>query len=62
MSEVEAWPWSNYLEWAGLRTGKLQDKEFVRERFSSPDAYRRFVVDYGDEAVTLSSIERYLYD
>jgi REP element-mobilizing transposase RayT len=62
VSEVEAWPWSNYLEWAGLRTGTLQDREFVRERFSSSDAYRRFVADYEDETTALSSLERYLWD
>lgn len=40
------WPYSNYLEWVGLRNGTLEDEAFIREHFPSPEAYQDFVTDY----------------
>ncbi|HSV85509.1 MAG TPA: transposase, partial [Levilinea sp.] len=36
----EDWPYSNYLEWVGLRNGTLFDPGFVRDNFSGADDYR----------------------
>jgi REP element-mobilizing transposase RayT len=35
----EAWPYSNYLEWIGKRSGKLVDRDLVRSYFATPQAY-----------------------
>ena len=40
------WPYSNFLEWVGLRTGSLIDIAFVSYHFPSPSAYIEFVNDY----------------
>lgn len=40
------WPYSNYLEWVGLRQRTLVDRDFVRDYFETPDRYREFVLDY----------------
>ncbi len=39
------WIYSNYLEWIGERDGTLFDPEFVCANFTSPAAYRDFVLD-----------------
>jgi REP element-mobilizing transposase RayT len=44
VSDPADWPYSNYLEWIGERDGTLYDPEFVRVNFSSPEAYRAFVI------------------
>ena len=45
----EAWPYSNYLEWIGERTGFLFDAKFVIDQFGGAEAYRaemnQFLVD-----------------
>jgi len=38
------WPYSNYLEWMGLRAGTHYDPEFVRINFETPAHYRAFVL------------------
>jgi REP element-mobilizing transposase RayT len=42
----DAWPYSNYLEWLGLRDGTLIDRDFIEEYFDSPANYRSLVADY----------------
>jgi putative transposase len=46
VSDLERWPYSNYLEWIGARNGKLVDLGFAREHFPTADSYRQFVLDY----------------
>ena len=46
VTELEEWPYSNYLEWLGLRTGELLDRDFVRDCFGTAEQYRQFVLDY----------------
>lgn len=41
----EDWKFSSYLEYIGLRPGKLPSPNVVLSQFSSPDAYRKFVED-----------------
>ena len=35
----DLWPYSNYLEWIGQRTGSLVDHKFVSDTFGSPQEY-----------------------
>lgn len=42
----EDWPYSNYLEWIGLRQGTMVDREFVRRYFPEAGAYEEFVWAY----------------
>jgi putative transposase len=46
VDDVVDWPYSNYLEWIGERSGRLVDREFVKAHFPTADLYRAFVADY----------------
>ena len=46
VDDLEKWPYSNYLEWIGLRPGELVDHEFVDTFFPNRSDYREFVDDY----------------
>jgi len=49
VDRLEDWPYSNYHEWINVRSGNLIDRAFVQKYFSTPDAYRQFVMDYVHE-------------
>ena len=42
----EAWPYSNYREWMGLRNGELWDPSLMYEYVPNADAYRSLVEEY----------------
>ncbi|MCP4423654.1 MAG: transposase [Chloroflexi bacterium] len=46
VEHIEEWPYSNYLEWAGLRRGTLVDRQFIADMFPDIAAYEQFVRDY----------------
>jgi len=46
VAEPEDWEFSNYLEWMGMRNGKLVNRAFVRENFGRPEEYRELVMEY----------------
>lgn len=46
VTNLEDWPYSNYLEWIGKRAGTLYDANFVQDQFINSDDYERFVLDY----------------
>jgi putative transposase len=46
VNDLEDWPYSNYLEWIGLRNGILVDRQFVKEYFPTIPRYIEFVSDY----------------
>ena len=46
VEDVADWPYSNYLEWVGERTGTLVDRDFVRTHFSCAQVYRDYVAEY----------------
>lgn len=46
VQHIEEWPYSNYLEWVGLRQGKLVDYLFIQEMFGDGFDYEGFVKDY----------------
>ena len=60
VARLEDWPYSNYLEWMGLRSGTLVDRDFVRDYFESPAIYREFVLDYLAERQLPKELETYL--
>ena len=43
---LNAWPYSNYQEWVGLRKGKWWDADFVIDFFESSEQYQVFLTDY----------------
>lgn len=40
------WPYTNYLEWVGLREGSLVDRNFVDRHFKTPTEYAEYVYEY----------------
>ena len=46
VTDLLEWPYSNYLEWVGMRSGTLFDQKFLNEHFVNPDDYKKFVLDY----------------
>ena len=42
----DLWPYSNYLEWIGQRSGTLVDRNFVKAHFPQPQQYRAYVNSY----------------
>ncbi len=62
-ADPAAWPYSNYLEWIGERSGTLVDHEFIRDRFPRVADYRQFVYDYlAGKSVSPAGIEAYLLE
>jgi REP element-mobilizing transposase RayT len=43
VSQPQDWPYSNYLEWIGLREGTLVDHAFIQQFFPTPADYVAFV-------------------
>jgi putative transposase len=60
VSAPEDWPFSNYLEWMGKRNGTLVDREFIREHFDTPAAYKSLVVDYLRTQIMPDDMKMYL--
>jgi putative transposase len=56
----EAWPYSNYAEWIGIRPGTLVDSQFVQEYFPNPAAYTAFVLNYLKTRELPEDIQAYL--
>lgn len=44
--DLSLWPYSNYHEWMGVRSGTLIDLDFVNARFPDRTAYRDSIVRY----------------
>jgi putative transposase len=57
----EDWPFSNHLEWVNRRSGTLKDDAFIKERFSQPQDYERFVNDFSHLGVS-SLIKNYILE
>jgi REP element-mobilizing transposase RayT len=43
VTDVELWPYSNYLEWIGKRSGSLVDRTFVQEHYPNAELYQAYV-------------------
>ena len=46
VTNLDDWPYSNYLEWVGRRSGTLYDAKYVQTHFSNSEEYESFVLDY----------------
>jgi putative transposase len=56
----EAWPYSNYHEWIGLRTDTLVDQQFIHDYFETSQQYRAFVHEYlVDRAELADDLQRF---
>lgn len=58
----EKWPYSNYLEWIGLRSGTLVNISFIRSYFPTSEDYQQFMEDYIIEKKLADELEKYLLD
>lgn len=45
VKNLEDWPFSNYLDWVGLRRGQLVDRPFIKRYFGDVGAYKAFLED-----------------
>jgi REP element-mobilizing transposase RayT len=67
VTHLTDWPYSNYLEWVGQRSGTLFDAKFSQEHFSDSADYKKFVLEYFpssemDQIVQKLSFENYMCD
>lgn len=46
VAHPDEWPYSNYLEWMGQRSGTLVDRQFIRDMFGDATSYEAFVLEY----------------
>jgi len=59
---IEAWQYSNFPEWIGLRDDVLVDRTFVKEHYSSPEEYKAFVLEYDPPKKMKKDLEKYYFD
>jgi len=62
VTSLDDWFYSNYLEWTNQRGGTLVDREFVRGRFPTPEAYRQFVIEYAPPEHMERAIQQLTFD
>lgn len=53
VSKPEAWEFSSYRDYIGLRKGTIIEHEIVLSQFASPQDYHKFVQDYQEENLEL---------
>jgi putative transposase len=46
VSTPEEWPFSNFREWIGMRSGTFWEQDFVGTNFGSAKEYANFVHEY----------------
>jgi putative transposase len=60
--QPQDWPYSNYQDWIGLRSGTLMDRLFNEDHFLSAEAYQKFVADWQDAERSQAKLHPYLLD
>jgi putative transposase len=60
--QPQDWPYSNYQDWIGLRSGTLLDHLFIQDHFLSGEAYRQFVADWRDVERSQTKLHPYMID
>jgi len=56
----EAWPYSNYHEWIGQRSGTLVDRKFIADYFVTPQQYQVFVREYlAEQSALADDLQRF---
>jgi putative transposase len=58
----EDWEYSNYLEWMGLRSGTLVNREFIRDNFGTAAEYQHLVMDTIRTRSIPDNVRTYLQD
>lgn len=58
----DEWEFSNYLDWIGLRNGKLLDREFIIENFGGKEEYKAQVMNYIKSYDLPDEVRNYLND
>jgi REP element-mobilizing transposase RayT len=58
----EDWPYSNYQDWLGLRSGVLKDQAFIQAHFLSGEVYRQFVADWQNAEQMQTKLRSYVFD
>lgn len=61
VASPEAWEFSNYLEWLGLRSGTLINRKFIEENFGTEEAYRQLVISYLKTRELAPDVLKYLH-
>lgn len=56
----EDWPYSNYRDWIGLRNGALLDRQFIQQRFATPETYQSYVAHYLRHRKLPVAVEKFL--
>lgn len=56
------WPYSNYLEWIGERSGSLVDREFINDQFDNPEEYKKFLFQYLKSLQLPDDVQKFLDD
>ena len=56
----EEWEYSNYLDWIGLRSGTLVNREFIQENFGTPADYKSLMMDYTRTRSLSDDLRKYL--
>ncbi|MFA4833618.1 MAG: transposase [Patescibacteria group bacterium] len=59
LARKENWPWSSYLDYVGVRRGKLCEAEEVLREFSNPEDYKRFCEQLMPDIRAIKNLERY---
>jgi putative transposase len=63
VSKLEDWPYSNYLDWIGLRNRILKDDAFIEQHFpGTREAYRQFVDDLKEGTRIGGELKGYIWD
>ena len=57
----DLWPYSNYLEWIGVRRGTIVDRQFIHAHFRSVENYKAYVESYlRGQAILPKGLNEYL--
>mgnify|MGYP000877433381 CR=1 FL=1 len=62
VGDPAAWPYSNYLDCAGLRSGTIRDDAFMHMFFTSPADYADFVMGALGDELGGAGLEAYMLD
>ncbi len=49
VQNLRQWPWSSFLDYVGLRNGKLPEKDLILSYFASPREYGEWVEFIGQD-------------
>ena len=60
---LEDWEYSNFLDWIGLRSGTLVNRDFIQEHFGTPAEYKSLMMNYlRTRALPDRRVRKYLQD